>query len=423
MDEITFRKLAYDSIKDLVSIDGINASGRDEVYGCTFGRDSALTILKILRVHSRNPDPFLLEICKKALLTLINLQGKEFNIESGEEPGKFIHEFRRDKYEHLINRENPWFLYPDKTLRNYDSIDATPLILIAVYKYWQISNDNEFLTVALDAVEKALNWIITFGDQDKDLLLEYSFHPQRKCGGLLVQSWTDSFESLLDNTGQMPKYPVAPIEVQGYAWLALRLWSDYYANGHPEFSVKLFSQSDKMKKVFNEKFIIKDKDFTFGVQALDGDKNQIKTITGNPLILLWSSYHGKNGLETILDEDYIIEFVKRGFLEDLFDKDAGIRTMSSSALTFNPKQDSYHNGSFWPILNGLIFEGLVNWGFLVEAQQLKQASLKPLYFFQTPIELYVKTTDGSYLEYSSPSGQKSCKIQAWSAAAALDFLV
>lgn len=422
MDDITLKQVAYDSIKKLVSDDGINASGRDEVYGCTFGRDSALTILKILRVHSKNPDPYLLEICKKALLGLIKLQGCEFNIESGEEPGKFIHEFRKDKYEHLINREKPWFLYPDGTLRNYDSIDSTPLVLIAIYKYWQITNDNEFLSTAIPSVEKGLNWIISFGDQDKDLFLEYSVHPLRTHGGLAVQSWTDSHESLLDQNGVMPKYPIAPVEVQGYAWLALKSWSDYYASGHPEFSIKLSSQAQKLKIKFNEHFIIKENNMIFAAQALDGDKNQIKTITGNPLLLLWSSYKGINGLESILDESYIIDFVKRGFTDDLFDPDAGIRTMSSLSTTFNPKQDSYHNGSFWPILNGLIFEGLVNWGFLLEANDLKQASLKPLYFFKTPIELYIKCQHGNFIEYLSSNGQRSCKVQAWSAAAALDFL-
>ena len=133
------------------------------------------------------------------------MKGSEFNIESGEEPGKFIHEFRKDKYEHLVNREKPWFLYNDNTLRNYDSIDSTPLILIAIYKYWELTNDTEFIQSSLEAVEKGLNWMITFGDQDKDLLLEYQFNPQRKYGGLPVQSWTDSHESLLDKEGKLPK--------------------------------------------------------------------------------------------------------------------------------------------------------------------------------------------------------------------------
>ena len=41
----------------------------------------------------------LLDITKRGLLTLVALQGQETNIESGEQPGKFIHEYRKDNIE------------------------------------------------------------------------------------------------------------------------------------------------------------------------------------------------------------------------------------------------------------------------------------------------------------------------------------
>lgn len=421
--ENRLRDQIYQCLIDLSHEEGINASAKNEIFGCIFGRDSALTILKILKANSKLRNENLLVICKRALLTLVNLQGKQFNIESGEEPGKFIHEFRRDNYQHLIQKAKPWFLYPDNLIRNYDSLDSTPLILIAIYKYWEQTEDEQFLQAVLPAVEAGLNWAISFGDQDKDVLVEYSLHAKRKSGGLHVQSWTDSYESLLNKRGKFPKYPIAPIEVQGYIWLTLKLWGDFYGfKGHRDFSVKLSSQADKLKEVFNQKFIIKSDGLYFGAQALDGDKRRIKTITSNPLLLLWSSYQYKGKMESIIDEKYILDFVRRGFKADLFDKDAGLRTMSSKSATFNPNQDSYHNGSFWPILNGLIYEGLINWNFLDKAILLREASLKPISYFQTPIELYIKDQNGNYLEYKSPSGQISCKTQAWSAAALLDFL-
>ena len=125
-------------------------------------------------------------------------------------------------------------------------------------------------------------------------------------------------------------------------------------------------------------------------------------------------------MESILDTELIDQFVKRGFKSDLFVPDAGIRTMSSTSKTFNPNQDSYHNGSFWPMLNGLIIEGLENFGYMKKASKLRKASIKPLVHFGTPIELYIKKGD-KFLEYKN-EGQTSCKVQAWSAAAALDYL-
>ena len=122
------RQIAYNSILELSTGEGINASGKNEVYGCIFGRDSAITILKILHSCQRKRDRKLLEICRRGLLSLINLQGQEVNIESGEEPGKYIHEFRKDTdMERLLSLPKPWFVYPDKTIRNYDSLDSTAL--------------------------------------------------------------------------------------------------------------------------------------------------------------------------------------------------------------------------------------------------------------------------------------------------------
>lgn len=414
-----FRDHIYQNLLGLATEEGINASGKDEIYGCIFGRDSAHTILKIIRIHQKHPLPELMHIAKKALLNLCVLQGKTTNIESGEEPGKFIHEFRKDRHEHLTSLfEMPWYLDPDGCMRNYDSLDATPLVLIALYKYWQASQDNEFLVQVMPHVEMGLNWIITFGDRDKDGLLDYTFHNERKYGGLSVQSWTDSQESLRQADGLFPKYPISPVEVQGYAWLALRLWSNFYRERSLSFAGKLQRQSELIKKMFNHLFIFKESGYYFAGQAIDGDKNLIKTITGNPLISLWAA--DESGC--IIEDQYIGSMVKRLFMPDLFDHHAGVRTMSVLSPTYNANADSYHNGSYWPILNGLIHEGLENFGFFKKARILKEASLAPLYHFQSPVELYLKDEAGNYSEYRSSAGQTGCRVQAWSAASALDWL-
>jgi len=434
MDFLSLRTSIYQAILDLATEEGINASGKEEIYGCIFGRDSFITILKLLKVLT-NPqanDSFdtrpLQMMCRRALSTLVTLQGRETTLESGEEPGKFIHEYRKEKYEHLVNRQvRPWFLYPDKIMRNYDSLDSTPLGLIALYKYWQFTHDDTFLVQVLPAVERGLNWIITYGDRDKDYLLEYELPKNRQHGGLVVQSWTDSQESLMQANGAFPAYPIAPVEVQGYAWLALQLWADFYEDrtqyGNTQnYGNKLRVYANHLKERFNQVFFFTSEGLLFPSQALDGYKQQITTVTGNPLLLLWASYQKDGKIEAIIREDCIADLVKRSFLPDLFDPDAGIRTMSSLSKTFNPRQDSYHNGSFWPKLNGMAHEGLVQWGFTKEAALLRQATLKPIAFFGSPVELYIKTVDGQYQLYQNAFGQQSCRQQAWSAAAALDLL-
>lgn len=428
MPDSQLKNHIYETFLSLVTDDGINASGRNEAYGCIFGRDSAITVLKILNVVVREiPDSlidrsFLKDVCKKSLLKLCQLQGKEINIESGEQPGKFIHEYRKEKYNHLIQRENPWFVYPDGILRNFDSIDVTPLTLIAIHKFWQTNKDGEFLEKALPSVKAGLDWILNYGDLDRDDILEYDFPQERKYGGLAVQSWTDSRESLRQPDGSLPKYPIAPVEVQGYAWLALRLWSNFFRENEEEFSLVLEQKSRAMKKKFNESFIFRDNGCFFLAQALDGHKNQVRTITGNPILVLWASEVIDGRPECILEEKYIPDLVARAFQKDLFDESAGIRTMSTLSPTYNPGNDSYHNGSFWPKLNGMAYGGLKKWSYFKEAEKLKEASLKPIGFFGGPIELYIKNDQQGYSEYLNSCGQKGCREQAWSAAVALDLL-
>src|SRR5476649_369292 len=90
----------YQSMLSIATEEGINASGKQEIYGCIFGRDSFVTILKLLKVYANESaknqvdvEP-LREISRLALTTLVTLQGRETNLESGEEPGKFIHDYR-----------------------------------------------------------------------------------------------------------------------------------------------------------------------------------------------------------------------------------------------------------------------------------------------------------------------------------------
>ncbi len=402
--------------------EGICASGKEEIYGCIFGRDTSLSVLKILNAHSRSPQLELLEVCRRALITLTSLQGQTFNYESGEEPGKFIHEFRRQGFDHLISLDKPWYIYPDGYLKNYDSIDSTPLALIALHRYWQITQDNEFLLNVLPSVELAINWIITYGDIDKDLLIEYDTIESRTHGGLVVQSWTDSHQSLRQANGQMPKYPIAPVEAQSYAWLALKLWGEFYLQQSPSFGKKINSFANKLKTQFNQNFMHFDGHGYYPVQALDGDKNPIFTVTGNSLLPLWATYFENGKPESIIENHYIPYIVERSFKSDMFDETAGIRTMSTLSPTFNCGKDSYHNGSFWPILNGLIHEGLILWKFDRHAELLKKASLYSVQHFETPIELYIKSDKGHLTEFLGDNGQKGCLSQSWSAAAILDWL-
>src|SRR3989338_530996 len=237
------------NIRELETDQGIMASGRNEVYGCIFGRDSLITSLKLLRVDTKKKKNDFQPLVRKILINLCQLQGQRVNLESGEQPGKCIHEFRPDRYDHLTVLINPpLYVYEDQVLRNYDSVDATPLFLIAIFRYWQAYNDAEFLAQVLPNVDAAINWMINFGDNNSDGLMDYELYSQkRKYGGLVTQNWTDSAESVFHETGGELIYPMAPVELQAYAYLAYRLWAKYFISSDYEKSAFLNQKAEMLK--------------------------------------------------------------------------------------------------------------------------------------------------------------------------------
>ncbi|MBX4189079.1 hypothetical protein KW785_00605 [Candidatus Parcubacteria bacterium] len=400
--------IGFETIKELETEEGILASDKQEIFGCIFGRDSLITSLKLLKTYNKTKDPYFLLLVKKILRNLAKLQGQDFNIESGEEPGKIIHEFRETGHQHLTGRvERPWFLYPDNAMKNYDSVDSTPLFLIAVARYVQQSGDTQFAEEVRPNVEMALAWVLGSMKGDRLGFLSYQFHPDRKHGGLVTQSWMDSHESIFHEDGAPTPYPIAPAEVQAYAYLALRLWK------HDD-AVK------SLKENFHKHFVFDDEEclIAFG---LDGHGKPMLSARSSMGHLLWASLNSDldGVLDCILDKAYLPRLAQRIMLPDLFEPKAGVRTLSKKSRCFDPL--SYHNGSIWPHDTAMIAEGLANFGFAHEAAEMRASLWYAWDFFKTPIELFTYTDKG-YREYESAHGQRACKKQAWSAASILSEL-
>jgi glycogen debranching enzyme len=411
------RDLALNAIRELESPDGILASGRSEAYGCVFGRDSLITSLELLRAYTHGApesrNPYFLELVGKILRSLASLQGRHTNIESGEEPGKIIHEYRPDKHEHLTKLlEDPWFIYPEGVMRNYDSVDSTILFLIAVHEYMRarqkvprsgeinetpardtfVGHDPE-LEQLMPSVRAALAWVKKF-----DGFVSYQFHPDRKYGGLKVQSWMDSTESLFfEQSDVRPAYPIAPVEVQAYAWSALTRWGEHDA-------------AAMLKAKFNKEFVLRGPKSVTLAYAIDGNGTKLSAARSSMGHVLWAAYGG----ECILDSGLVDGLRKRLLSRDLFVPKAGIRTLSNRSLRYDPM--SYHNGSIWPHDTAMLADGLENFGYHADAKQVRKALMNAYLHFKTPIELF--SYNRGIKEYKRPhDGHGACRVQAWSAAA------
>ncbi|KKQ45752.1 MAG: Amylo-alpha-16-glucosidase [Candidatus Moranbacteria bacterium GW2011_GWC2_37_8] len=411
-----FYNLGMQTIQALEVPGGVLASSAEEIYGCIFGRDSLISALKLLKSHDYESNPYYLYLTRKILEGLLELQGKEINIESGEEPGKCIHEFRATAHERLTKTGTPpWYMYSDGTMRNFDSIDSTPLLLIALYRYFQKSSDTDFIKEKEKNINLALDWILNFGDKNGDGFIDYEKHPERKAGGLDVQSWMDSAESVFHEDDIAVVFPISPVEAQAYSYLALKLWSKYFSE-HTKKRAEILSQKAKhLKQEFNKRFVFGQPEYPIFAHAIDNNGKALVSKRSSIGHILWACLNEKDDgkKDCILDKQFIEPLIKNILQPDIFEPTAGIRTLSKESRVFDPI--SYHNGSIWPHDNSLIAEGMQNFGFKKEAHLVRHAIFSAYTHFQTPIELFA-FHEGNYLEYKSQSGQIACREQAWSAA-------
>ena len=409
--------IGMDAIRTLEVDRGILASGREELYGCVFGRDSLITSLLLLRVYEKTKDAYLLALVRKVLVNLAKLQGRETNVESGEEPGKIIHEFRPDNHEHLTqDLEHPWYLYPDGIMRNYDSVDATPLFLITVERYYRLSNDEGILDLLKGNVSDALAWLLNSMDAHQEGLIGYQIHPERTFGGLRVQSWMDSAESLFfEDRDEAPAYSIAATEVQAYAYRALSVWHLLLSVTEPDLSMLLLERARLLRERFYEHFMLPG---GYPAFALDGQSRMLTSGRSSMGHLLWMGARDDGTFYSMLAPEDVGRVTERLMRPDLFVPGAGIRTLSSESSRF--AANSYHNGSIWPHDTALVALGMRDAGFEKEAGEVRSALFAAYEHFGVPLELFVH--DGKLKEYEGENGQRSCQTQAWSAAGLLAIL-
>jgi glycogen debranching enzyme len=177
----------------------------------------------------------------------------------------------------------------------------------------------------------------------------------------------------------------------------------YEALGLSEVAEKLVRQATRLRESFNEAFWMPDEG-TFAL-ALDGDKQQVRSVTSNPGHCLYCE---------IVDADKGAKVAERIMAPDMF-SGWGIRTLSDESPAYNPM--SYHNGSVWPHDNAIIAAGMKRYGF-ANATDLIATAL---------FDAAVDSSDARLPELYCGFPQRAnvpvvaypvaCRPQAWAAAA------
>jgi glycogen debranching enzyme len=352
-----------------------------------FGRDSLIASWMALPLDQ--------SLALGTLRRLARLQGRETNPMNEEEPGRIAHELRSGPQAGPVHQAGAY----------YGTVDATPLFVMLLGELRRWGAAPETVTELLPAVDRALAWIETDGDPDRDGFVEYQRKTDR---GIANQGWKDSFDGINFADGTLARAPIALAEVQGYVYAAYLARARFAREAGDEAATREWTaKAGRLKRAFNDRFWLPDRGY-FAV-GLDADKRPIDSLASNMGHCLWTG---------IVDDDKAAAVVERLMSPEMFNG-FGVRTLASSMAAYNPM--SYHNGSVWPHDGAICAAGLMRYGFETAAQRICLGLLAAATSFAGRLpELFCGFDRG---EYPAPVPYPtSCSPQAWAAAAPIHLL-
>jgi glycogen debranching enzyme len=355
-----------------------------------FGRDSIFTSLQAL--------PFTSELAATTLRALAERQGTRIDDFREEDPGRILHEMRYGEVTAFEERpHSPYF----------GNADATPLYVVLLDEYERWTGDSKLVRDLERAARAALAWIDEYADLQGNGYVSYQRRNEQS--GLENQCWKDSWDSISYANGDLPGFPRATCELQGYAYdakmrgarLARHVWKD------PAYAEHLEKQAADLKRRFNRDFWVADGEY-FAV-ALDSDGRQVDTLTSNIGHLLWSGIVDKSKARA----------VARHLLGPRLFSGWGVRTLAEGEPRYNPI--GYHVGTVWPFDNSFIAWGLRRYGFRDEAACIVDSIMAAAEIFdgRLPEALcgYERGSTRYPVQYPT-----ACSPQAWSTGAPLLLL-
>ncbi|MEW1959368.1 glycogen debranching N-terminal domain-containing protein [Kineococcus sp. NPDC059986] len=351
-----------------------------------FGRDSLWAARFLLPLDHT--------VAAGTLRVLAGLQGSRSVPDTAEQPGKVMHELRRETLHIPGEGVSLAPLY-------YGTIDATPLWICLLHDAWRAGMPEDEVHDLLPHLQRALDWMRDHGDSDGDGFLEYVDETGH---GLANQGWKDSGDSVQWRDGTFAEGPIALCEVQAYAYEAAVHGADLLQHFGLDGADGWRRWAARLRERFRASFWVHDEQGAYPAIALDAAKRPVDSLTSNTGHLLGTG---------LLDPEEEALVAARLVGPEL-DSGYGLRTMSTADSGYWPL--SYHRGSVWTHDTAIAVAGLLKAGLPEHAAQLAEGLLRAAtaFGFRVP-ELH--SGDPASENPSPVPYPAACRPQAWSAAA------
>jgi glycogen debranching enzyme len=309
-------------------------------FSTPFGRDAVVTSLQTLWL---NPG-----LARGVLSFLAAHQARDKSAFLDSAPGKIMHERRKGEMATL--HELPFGLY-------YGGVDTTPLFVMLAGAYARRTGDLHLISELWPALLAATAWIERVCDANPNGFLDYQ---RGETSGLANQGWKDSEDSVFHADGRIPEGPIALVEVQGYAFAALRAMADLARRrGESELAREWQDRSERLRHQVETHFWMPERGF-YGI-AVDGDGALCRVRASNPGHLLFVGLPSTDRAALTASQ----------LLTPAFSTGWGLRTLAEGEARYNPM--SYHNGSVWPHDTALCAAGIGRLGDRLGAVRLLRA--------------------------------------------------
>ena len=327
-------------------------------FHALFGRDSLITALQLLPVR---PD-----VARATLRVHARLQGTCEDLETDEQPGKIVHEYRPDPGDRFEYMGLP---VRDGELRYYGSADSTSWFLVLLAAL----GDDALAAELAPAWRAAGDWLERALEHGGGFV---TFGPRAAPGGLAQQGWRDTPDPLrpygggiLRPDGSVPEAPLADADTQAVALVALRALG--VLSGEQRFATLHAELVERVADAFGPDTMA----IEAGGRPVEGSGSQLGW-------LLWAGVL-PNAAAATLAERLCAPDVLTPF---------GLRTLSERSPVFHA--EAYHRGSIWPFDCWLGWGGLRAAGRAAEAESVRSGVLEALERLGRAPELYAVGAGG-----------------------------